>query len=361
MANATAVGSVKGNASFVYNVNDTATQVLAAKQIKDNIFVELLHKNGKGVTEQTETDVSSIRMLKYVPLTGSARALGAGTNGGYFNTADADFGEVTEYDLNLLYIFDKMLDIPEVQQDMCPANLFDAATKNIAGRIHTEINASTLAEQVKAVYNAVGAMSTPAWANHAVVLSSTPKHYESLLAASSMLDDGDETNGIQTFPVEEREFICKTSYRTGLMSTNGVIIGGSNYAQSMLAKGGVDPEARRENGTCYVGEIDMVPVFVAPAPIWNRAKAWLDADGKTFIDNVEGLLCSAIATDRGISTPDYVKIIDSPKGAGKRLQPKVRWGINVCYDKGIVPILKNGTSAPASGHLTIAVSAPGNV
>ena len=59
-------------------------------------------------------------------------------------------------------------------------------------------------------------------------------------------------------------------------------------------------------------------------------------------------MCAKSATDRGISTQDYIKIIDSPDGAGKRLQPKARWGINVCYGKGVVPILSNGTAAPGA-------------
>ena len=37
--------------TMVYNVNDTATQVLAAKQVKENIFVDLVHKNGYGITQ----------------------------------------------------------------------------------------------------------------------------------------------------------------------------------------------------------------------------------------------------------------------------------------------------------------------
>ena len=47
--------------TMVYNVNDTATQVLAAKQVKENIFVNLVHKNGYGVTQHEETNVSTLR------------------------------------------------------------------------------------------------------------------------------------------------------------------------------------------------------------------------------------------------------------------------------------------------------------
>lgn len=333
--------------AFIYNVNDTATQVLAAKQIKENMFVELLHRNGKGVTETVETNASTVRMLKYKPLSGDARTLGASKNGAFFNGAEAEVGQVSEYDLNLLHLYDRNLDIPEVQQDMCPANLFDAGTKNIAGRVSTEINASTLAYQIKAYADAKSL-------DNAVVLDAEPNYYSAFLDASTRLDDGDADNGIQTFPVEEREFICRPSFRRNLMTGNGVIVGGSNFAQSMLAKGGVDPDAKKD-GSMYVGEIDLIPVYIAPKPIWDRAKTW--AGSSAVVDTIQGIMMAASATDRGISTQDYVKIIDSPSGAGKRLQPKVRWGVNVCYAKGIVPIVANGTTEPT----VITITAPGSV
>ena len=97
--------------NMVYNVNDTATQVLAAKQVKENIFVDLVHKNGYGVTEQTETNVSTLRMLKVKPTTAAAREIGASTNGAFFNGDNAEVPQVSEYDLNLLYVYDRVYDI----------------------------------------------------------------------------------------------------------------------------------------------------------------------------------------------------------------------------------------------------------
>jgi hypothetical protein len=106
----------------------------------------------------------------------------------------------------------------------------------------------------------------------------------------------------------------------------------------------------------YVGEIDMIPCHVAPKAIWDRASQWVGTTITAF-DSVQAMVCAASATDRGISTQDYIKTIDAPDGAGKRLQPKTRWGVNVCYPKGIVPIVSNGTAAP-SAQLT--VTAPGS-
>ena len=330
--------------TMVYNFNSTATQVLAAKQVKENIFVDLVHKNGYGVNQVEETNVSTVRMMKASPFTDSARELGAATNGGFFNASSADVPTVIEYDLNLLYIYDRAKDLPEVQQDMCPVNIFEQTTKNIGGRIATEINGSTIAHQLAAVYNA--ADTANAWTGIAVLLGSTPDYYGAIQDASTILDDGDAANGIQAFPFEEREVIMRPTFRAKLMTASGVLIGGSNYAQSMIAKGGVSPDARKEWGNMYVGEIDLIPCYVAPAALWTRAGEWVGS--ASAFSATQAIVCAASATDRGISTQDYIKVIDSPAGAGKRLQPKTRWGINVCYPKGIVPILSYNTAVPES-------------
>ena len=339
--------------SFVYNVNNTATQVLAAKQVKENIFAKLLHRNGKGVTERTETNASSIRMFKVVPGGSKARELGHSENGAFFNGTKAKISEVIEYNLDLLYLMDQVFDIPEVQQDMVAVNIFDETTKNIGGETATAINASTTAIQLKYVFDK--AATAKAWTDLAVVLGSTPKYAEAFVEANSMLDEGDVANHIQSFPFEDRQAFVTSKMRRELMKNGQVLLGGSNYAQSMLAKGSVSPEDTKDFGDMYLGEIDGVPVYFMPKAILDEAKAW--AGGNETIGKVEGMLCAASATDRGISTQDYIKITDSPDGAGKRLQPKTRWGCKVCY-KGIVPIVSNGTAVPAS---EITITAPGNV
>lgn len=338
--------------TMVYNVNDTATQVLAAKQVKENIFLDLVHKNGYGVTQQEETGVSTLRMMKVKPFTDDARTLGASNNGGHFNNGAIGTAEVTEYDLNLLYVYDKPVDLPEVQQDMCPVNIMDNATKNIGGRVALEINASTIAAQLAEKYNA--ADTANAWTGHAVV-EGDDGAYAAVQSASTMLDDGDADNGIQAFPFDEREIIMRPSFRASLLNAKGVLLGGSNYAQSMLARGAVSPEARKEWGNMYCGEIDGMPCYIAPSVIWNRAGDWAGS-ANAFADT-NAIVCAASATDRGISGQEYIKIIDSPQGAGKRLQPKTRWGINVCYAKGIVPIVKKGAAAPSA---QVSVQAPGS-
>lgn len=343
--------------TMVYNLNNSAVNVLCAKQIKENIFISLLHRDGKGITEHVETDVSTLRILKPAKATGAARKLGVGLpNGGWFNNKDASTQDILEFDLPLLYVFDQVTDIPTVQDDLVPVSVLEAANKNIAGRITTEVNSSTLAIQLANRLNAAVA-NDASWAGVAVVVGTGDKAaYDAIMDASSALDDGDEDNGIQAFPFEEREIILRPSFRRQLMSQNGVIIGGSNYAQSMVAKGALSPDAMKEFGNMYVGEIDGVPCYLCSAPLWKRAGEWVGND-KAF-DGVEAIMCAASATDRGISPMSNVKIIDSPAGQGRRLQPLVRWGALVTYEKGIVPIIANGVDVPRAA---LTVTAPGNV
>ena len=339
--------------ALVYNVNNTATQVLAAKQVKENLFVKLLHRNGKGVTERYETNASSIRMFKVLPGGSKARALVDANNGAFYNNASAKIPNVIEYNLALLYLMDEVYDLPEVQQDMVSINIFDETTKNIGGECATEINASTIAHQLKAVFKK--ATEDTKWDNVAVKLGSTPNYQEAFVSANSMLDEGDADNHIQSFPFDERQALITSEMRRNLIKNGQVLLGGSNFAQSMLAKGSLSPEDSKDFGEMYLGEIDGVPVYFMPKAILDGAKEW--CGGNEEVSKVKGIICAASATDRGISTKDYIKVIDSPGGAGKRLQPKTRWGVKVCYAKGIVPIVANNIGTPAE----LTIKAPGNV
>jgi hypothetical protein len=292
-------------------------------------------------------------MFKVLPCGSKARALGHEQNGAFFNNKAAKTPKVIEYNLDLLYLMDEVYDLPEVQQDMVAINIFDETTKNIGGECATEINASTFAHQFKAVSDKAGAAGK--WDNLAVKLASTPNYKEAFVEANSMLDEGDVENHIQSFPFDERQAFVTSEMRRGLMKNGEVLLGGSNFAQSMLAKGALSPEDTKDFGEMYLGEIDGVPVYFMPKAILDDAKAWAGDDAN--ISKMKGLICAASATDRGISTQDYIKIVDSPDGAGKRLQPKTRWGVKVSYAKGIIPIVANDVGTPAS----VTITAPGNV
>ena len=67
-----------------------------------------------------------------------------------------------------------------------------------------------------------------------------------------MLDEGDAAHHIQTFPFEERQAFITSKMRRNLMQNGQIILGGSNFAQSMLAKGALSPEASKDFGDMYL-------------------------------------------------------------------------------------------------------------
>ena len=75
------------------------------------------------------------------------------------------------------------------------------------------------------------------------------------------------------------------------------------------------------------------------------------------LDGVEMLVVSGIGTGRALAFNNAIKMIDSPNGQGRRLQPKYRFGAK-CWDAySVVPVVKSTFVKPSD---TITVMAPGS-
>lgn len=314
-----------------------ALRRVTSKQIKENIFQDILALPEKGVTEQfsNDTNASEIRIIRQNIPSIDARQLGGSVNGGYFNSASALMPSSTEYGVKVLYMIDNSIDYPTVMDEMVELPVAEATNKGVAGVVSRNINASTLAHQLVAVINKFVADSGDTNINRVAVTSNAVK--DAILEASAKLDDGDSTNGVDIFPVDGRQCFLRASARPYLMKTGEIIIGGSNYAQEMLKAGVIAPDTYKDNGLAYIGEVDGIPVSIVSKVIWNLAETWAGATTGDF-DDIVGLVVAGIATARVLAFNDSVKIIDSPAGMGKRAQYKYRWGLEVLHIKGIVPL-----------------------
>lgn len=330
-----------------------------SKNIKENIFQNMLALPEKGVTEKfsEDTDASEIRIIRQtVPKIGTRR-LGASVNGGYFNSNTPLMPQSVEYGIKILYMIDDQIDFPTVMDEMVEVPVAEATTKAVAGLVARNINASTIAHQIAAVVNQEVAESD---STNNVVLASAGAYKDGLLDANGKLDDGDVENGIDIFPVDGRQIFVKSSTRTGLFKAGNIIVGGSNYAQEMLARGTISPNTYKQDKLEYVGEIDNVPVCVASKPIWELAEDYLGLNrGKLNV--VDALVVAGIATGRALAFNNSVKIIDCPRGQGKTAQYKYRWGIEVFNYKGIVPVLAYGSTLASISSTTLTIEAPESV
>ena len=343
----------------VPKLDGQALRRYTTKNLMENIFQDILALPGKGVTEKysEDTNASEIRIIRQVPPAILARRMGASVNGGYFNANAALLPQSMEYGLKILYMIDDSIDIPTVMDEMVEVAVAEATTKAVAGIVSTNINASTIAHQIAAVVNQEIAS---AGSTNNVVLASAGAYKDALLDANGKLDDGDTANGIQIFPTDARQGFLRSAARTGLMKTGQVIVGGSNYAQEMLERGVISPNTYKRTKLEYIGELDSVPFCVASKPIWDLAEQYCQlAAGK--LAPVVALICAADATGRALAFNNSVKIIDSPQGQGKRMQYKYRWGIEVFFYKGVVPVLDNGKTLADISTTAITLEAPGSV
>lgn len=330
-----------------------------SKNIMENIFQNMLLLPDKGVTERfsEDTDASEIRIIRQVVPNIQARRMGASVNGGYFNSNTPLMPQSAEYGLKILYMIDDQVDFPTVMDEMVEIPVAEATTKAVGGLVARNINASTIAHQLAAVVNQEIATAN---STNYVALDTTGDYKSALLDASTKLDEGDADNGIDIFPIDRRQGILRATARGALLKTGQVIIGGSNYAQEMLARGVISPNTYKQDKLEYIGELDNIPFAVASKPIWDLAEKYMQVDAGD-LNCVMGMIVAADATGRALAFNNSVKIIDCPRGQGKTAQYKYRWGIETFFYKGIVPILTNGSTPKTISTTAITIEAPGSV
>ena len=103
-----------------------------------------------------------------------------------------------------------------------------------------------------------------------------------------------------------------------------------------------------------------VPLYVASKAIWNAAEGWIESEGDALdagaLNGVQAIVCAAMGTARGVAMPESFKQIPCPIGAGIRIQPLVRWGVECWMPNSVVVVANNGFTAPTA----LTVSAPGS-
>lgn len=348
-------------------VDGQALKRVLAPAIMENIVQDIILRDGYGVTEKfsTDTDAFEIRVIRQAALDLDARKFGATFNGGFFNTLTEIQPTSEEYGIRLDHIIDRNVDIPSNMQDMFPLDVVGATTKRVGQAVARNVNASTLAEQLRVAltYNAAveleedyafggnsytfdAALDTSTLVPHTTGTSDWQTTY---LTASALLDNGDERHGVDIYPVDMRVGLWRPEIRAELLKTGQIIIGGSNFAQEMLAAGKVSPSGGpRENMGGYFGDIDATPQHIVSKAIWNLAERYLQLDAGA-LDKVYGMIVSSLGTGRALAFNNTIKTIDSPNGQGMRIQPKYRWGVESWFPKSIVLMVENDFENPAIG------------
>lgn len=345
-------------------VNDATLKRVMSAKVKDNIFQGIFTKPGEAVTEKysEDTDAAEIQVIRVKPNANEARHIGADTNGAWFNVNPAATPTTEAYGIKILDTIDYNIDIPTNQQDMMNVDLAEAELSNLAGKVNRNINAVTIAAQLARNFNDVakGAGAGGVAKNWVELAASNPNYLEAIITASAQLDNGNEAQGIDAYPDDFRAVIIRPLAKAALLKTGQLLIGGSNYAQDIIRKGGFDAGAEPSVATTgYMGDIAGMPVYAAAQAVWSTAAKYLGLEAKD-LDGVQMLVVSGVSTGRALAFNSAIKMIDSPLGQGRRLQPKYRFGAE-CWDAlSVVPVVANGFANPATAEAQLSVMAPGS-
>lgn len=319
-----------------------------------NVVQSLFHTPGRGVSQNVvvDTNAAQVRVIREKPLTQKARSLGAATDGGYFSAQSAEQPTSDEYGVNLTLVYDTNIDIPSNMQDMIPIDLANATMRNYNQAVAKNINAATIAEQIARNLEYVAAQEIAATGTGSSVqyVRGTDNILTDFFAASLYLDDGDSTNGVDTFPLSSRIALWRAAAKNDWFTSSSSVLDVGNWkAQDMLKIGAVSPEAvpnTDRNG--FFGEINQTYHYFVASSVWSLAEDYMrQADAPVaagFLDVVEGYVCASMGTLRGIAINSTMKIIDAPSGPGLRLQPKQRWGVETIYPASVV-VLHSNTKA----------------
>lgn len=348
-----------GNYSEPY-VNSATLKRLYSSVVKDNIFQDVLTKDGEACTEKycEDTSVAQVTVLRLLPGTGLARSMAGTTNNGFFNSDAAIFNTTTAYQITLLDLVDYQIDIPEVQQDMMSTDLAAGRAKILGGQVATNVNAITIAAQLAKNFNDIanGTISTN-WKTIITATDAASVYQDRFVEASAELDNGNEAEGINTYPILERAVFVRSEFKAKLYKSGATIIGGSNFAQQMIADGGLSPATKSNNTTGFSGYILDMPVYMVGGAVWHMVERYLGL-ANNALSGVLAVMVSSIGTGRGLAFNATIKQIDSPSGAGIRMQPLYRFGAE-CWDGlSVVPICSSTFTNPATAAANLTVMAP---
>lgn len=335
-------------------VNEATLKRIMSSRVKENIFQNIFTRPNEAVTEKfsEDTDAAEIQVIRVKADGSDARDIGEDINGNWFNGQGASFSTTAAYGVKILTTIDRNIDIPTNQQDMMNVDVAEAELANLAGRVNRNINAMTIAEQLRKNFTDVAAGTVEK--NWITLAAQDPDYLSALIEAGGKLDDGNEAEGVDAYPDGARAVIIRSKVKTALLKKGQVIIGGSNAAQNILRKGGLSEDDRPEvASTAYVGEVANMPVYVASQAVWTLAERYLGlTPGR--LDGVQMLVVSAIGTLRALAFNSAMKVIDSPDGQGRRLQPKYRFGTECIDALSVVPVVENSFVAPSD----ITIKAP---
>lgn len=371
-------------------VNGFDVEHASSMLVYENLFPEIQHINGKGVTDKytKSNDVESVtyidvmRVLPYAP---RFRKLGATNNGGYSNALNGtgkNAPQSTHYTIPVDLIYDEGISISSVQTYSNPIALKQVVMAQLVKTAGMSINVITFAKQLegffrngdnfdKAVAHAKGSIVAGDISASEIATSifnydgTASSATDAILSANAELNEGIPEIGAFVVPADERQGFV--SAQLNRLMKGQYMQNASESAVRILATGFMNPftnseTARIDVRTGLVGMYDGVDFFLLNkvTRLFVYTALGLATAGtatgnaatvRGLLDKIEGIIVYGAGTCRGIVGPSIAANVD-PYNNGVYILPQMKVGVEVLHGATIKVIVNAGASL--AGALTAA-------
>jgi hypothetical protein len=340
--------------------------------VYENLFPEIQHINGKGVTDKyTQTDdvesVTLIDVMRVLPYAPRFRQLGSKNNGAWHNKKNQggvnNASQSVHYTIPVDLIYDEGVPITHTQDYSNPINLKRIVMAQLVKTAGLAINVVTYAKQIEAFFrDSFKDPEAPTASELAAAVfayDTTKKADEdgsapdAFIAANSSLTDGCVEIGAMHIPMEERQAFVTSDFDRVMKRQYAQ--NASDVSAKILATGFINPfnnqEGKRINSaTGIVGMYDGVDMFLFNATTRKFVEVALglvkgtNDDVITLIEKMGAMIVYGAGTIRGIVGPN-VEANKHPFQKGVYIIPMLKMGVEVVNGKTIKMVVKGGWSA----------------
>lgn len=353
--------------------------------VYENLFPEIQHINGKGVTDKyTKTDdvdsVTKIDVMRVLPYAPRFRQLGATNNGTFHNQKnEGGYGNAPQsnkYTIDVDLIYDEGVAITSAQEYSNPVALQAIVLAQIVKTAGFAINIITYAKQLegyfrngdnfdKGLAHGVGSIVAAditadeiADAVFAYEKGSADSATSAFQYANASFDDGIPEIGALTVPADERQAFISNQFKVlmlGQYKQNA-----SDQSVAILGAGFVNPFTgakgnRIDSRTGYVGTYDGVDLYLFNKVTRRFTYVALgllgtadDTAGKLptvrgLLDQIGAMIVYGAGTCRGIVGPSVTANPNVYFG-GVYVLPKMKVGVECLHGATVKLVIDGGAS-----------------
>lgn len=368
----------------LFNVSNQQVARLVSKTVYQNLYQDIIHKDGFGITDKfvtpEQTNAAIVDIYVPIPINNRFRMRGAATNGAWANTdnlPNATTGQrkhvlSKRFSIDILKRYDTNIAVSEDEIEGSSAASLDEGFEQICKNqieqdIAINLNAYTFASQMYSFFmDSFSETPTAAQIKKAIefyTYDSTNRTaaVRAFKLSNAKVSKGDSKLYAGYYPADARQgFLFNMTFLVDLTDT--AALSASDVATRMLAQGGMNAFTNEKKTVAdfekgYVGWLDGMPLYEVMQQVKDAMYFYLgldeteDATVIALLEQLSGFIAPANATLRALK-PTSFKTVDDPDTQGVIIQPKVNMGVRCLSGNSLKAIFSGDDFANSTKAIT---------